>query len=716
MTAEDLGLPGQRERPPGWTPLPTTEGRSWAELVETVQGGLAVIDDDCRLVYVSDRFLPLLGQPDVLVGRDLRHLLPALSDDDPRALRHQFTRGDRIDFEQQVVSRDGDWCWYHVTVVPCDGLGDGLIAVAFATDITATSRTLAHLRDATVGLTEVESELHRRVGRGVHDGPIQLLAALMFRLGMSDTDDANELQQVVSEVAGTLRHVVEEFSPVRQRAEGTLLEQWTAPFLVDSEISVNVDDRRVEEPGLAEVQAAFVLVYHVVRAAKDHKIRRTLDVLLTDEHGGQRIVVTIPSSESPVLAGRRAAQERALAHHARALGGTLSVWLADTGLRTASMWIPKLAEAIEPPLQTKTRSRHSARERTAHTVPHLPRLRDSAWQTIVDGAPERIIEWDDQARISFANTAQRELVGVAPGELVGMHIASIFVDDSLSQLHDVFDRLDAGEFVEVDWTRENWLGDSRLIHMTISPRLDQAGAWQGALVVADDRTDVELLDDLYQTALADLTVARRRAIEASIQRLEEPLAKCDQLIGQIEAFDRATSQPSPIHNITVELAASLRKIRDSTSVLGSPRLSKGDLDTELRESLGTLLVGRRLVVVDNTEAPPPAEVSDVIYRIAREAVNNAVLHGKAGYVAVTLANANDGFSCEIHDKGIGINPDRLHHRAGHLGVRAMQERARERGGTCHIAPDPRGGTLVSVWLPDHTDRPSLLHSSLTAFL
>ncbi len=441
---------------------------------------------------------------------------------------------------------------------------------------------------------------------------------------------------------------------------------------------------------------------------RDPAVRRTLNVALTDEHGGERIVLTIPSTARPQDAGRFGAQLRALTHHARALGGTLSTWLGDDDIRILSMWIPKLPEPTDQPKQGSTRPDRAPELRPPNDVSLLPQLRDSTWQEIAFGAPERMVEFDSQVRVSFSNAAQQISIGVSPDQLLGLPIESMFTADSLPGLDDAFGQLDAGEFAETDWYRENLLGDTRLIHLTGSPRLDEAGRWLGALIVTEDRTDVDLLDDLYQTALADLTLARHLAIEASIRRLERPLAECEQLIHHIERFERTTSDSDAVRFIKLELTAALRRIKSSTSVLVTPRFAIGDLDLALRESLGTLLRGRRLVVVDNTESPPSAEISHDVFRIAREAVNNAVLHGKAGWVTITLADTTDGLSCDIHDNGSGVDPAELLHRPGHLGTRAMQERARERGGTCRIERDPRGGTLVSLWLPEHADRPSLL--------
>lgn len=712
MTDAESTYPGRRESPSNWSP--TTPARSWAELIETLQGGLAVLDEEWRLTFVSDRFLTVLGEPDDLVGQDLRHLLAALAADDPREFQAQFGHGSRIEFEQQFQTTDGERCWYRVTLVPSSGLGDGLVGVVFAKDITATSRTLSRLRDATVDLTEVESELHRRVCRGIHDGPIQLLAALVFQLGLSNSDEANELQRTVSDVASTLRLVIEEFSPELDRPMGELLEQWITPLLVASGSAVTVEDQRTTESGLAELKAAFVLICHVFRGATPN-VRRTLDVTISDENGGERFVLTTLSTTGSPLIGRAAARFRAIEHHARSLGGTASTWLDDDDIRAFSIWIPKLTHPPVPPMSTVEQRRPTRRVGASNDVALLPQLNDSAWLQIAGEAPERLLEFDQRMRISFANAAHQGLIGVGPDELIGSSANEIYPSWSLTQRAHIFDQLSRGEFVRTDWQRENRLGDSRLIRLTISPRLDEAGKWQGLLAVNEDHTDDELLDNSYQTALADLTLARRLVVETSIRRLEEPLAKCEQLITIVERFDETGSQTSAIETIKHELIAALRKIKNSTSVLAAPPPSISDLDLALRGSLGTILEGRELVVSDNTDSPPSPEVTETVFRISREAVNNAVLHGEADRITITLSNTNGGTSCTIHDEGIGVAPDQLHYRPGHLGVRGMRERARERSGTCRIERHPLVGTLVSVWLPDRANGPSYRDNSSTTF-
>jgi len=82
-----------------------------------------------------------------------------------------------------------------------------------------------------------------------------------------------------------------------------------------------------------------------------------------------------------------------------------------------------------------------------------------------------------------------------------------------------------------------------------------------------------------------------------------------------------------------------------------------------------------------------------LFRIAQEAINNSVKHGKARNVELALmANANR-CCMTIQDDGLGFAPEA---RNDGLGLKIMQYRARRIGGSFDIQRLPRGGTLVTV--------------------
>jgi len=101
------------------------------------------------------------------------------------------------------------------------------------------------------------------------------------------------------------------------------------------------------------------------------------------------------------------------------------------------------------------------------------------------------------------------------------------------------------------------------------------------------------------------------------------------------------------------------------------------------------------LVVNNKNA------STHLFRLAQEAINNAVKHGKAHRVSLLLGTAGDKAVLRITDDGVGFPPENAR-RTG-LGLRIMTYRAQKVGGTLDIQPGQHGGTVVSCTFNPHSD-------------
>jgi len=89
-----------------------------------------------------------------------------------------------------------------------------------------------------------------------------------------------------------------------------------------------------------------------------------------------------------------------------------------------------------------------------------------------------------------------------------------------------------------------------------------------------------------------------------------------------------------------------------------------------------------------------------LYRIAQEAVNNAVRHGRAGSVELSLGLEHGAVTLTIRDDGTGIGPEKSRKRG--LGLGIMSYRARLLGATLVVRRLRGSGTAVVCRLPEQS--------------
>ena len=103
--------------------------------------------------------------------------------------------------------------------------------------------------------------------------------------------------------------------------------------------------------------------------------------------------------------------------------------------------------------------------------------------------------------------------------------------------------------------------------------------------------------------------------------------------------------------------------------------------------------------VCEAEASPLSDpdVAIHLYRIAQEAIHNAVKHGHAGHVGIHLTTTPGRLTMTVRDNGVGMPTGVV--PEGSMGLRIMHHRARMIGATLVIQPACTGGTEVICVLP-----------------
>jgi len=104
-------------------------------------------------------------------------------------------------------------------------------------------------------------------------------------------------------------------------------------------------------------------------------------------------------------------------------------------------------------------------------------------------------------------------------------------------------------------------------------------------------------------------------------------------------------------------------------------------------------VDARLLVEGPVALPPVVE--DELYRIAQEALNNALKHAAPTTVKVTVRAVDNHTSLVVQDNGRGFDP-RCAALEGGMGLVSIQERAEKLGGSLSIMSRPGEGTTVKI--------------------
>ena len=98
------------------------------------------------------------------------------------------------------------------------------------------------------------------------------------------------------------------------------------------------------------------------------------------------------------------------------------------------------------------------------------------------------------------------------------------------------------------------------------------------------------------------------------------------------------------------------------------------------------------VTCDRLPPMPDHTVATHLYRIAQEAVNNAVKHGQARRLVLALTTGQRSTTLTIHDDGIGFQEGAS--KPTGMGLRSMHYRASMIGASLAIHSNTSSGTTV----------------------
>lgn len=185
-----------------------------------------------------------------------------------------------------------------------------------------------------------------------------------------------------------------------------------------------------------------------------------------------------------------------------------------------------------------------------------------------------------------------------------------------------------------------------------------------------------------------------------------------------------------LYSLTLLAAAGQRSIQDGSlertkrnlesismiafQTLKEMRLLVYDLQPSTLETVGLAhAIQRRLdaveehsgmqtqfIIENQINLPRPVEIE--LFGLAQEALNNSIKHGRAGSIAVRLAEKDGLILLEVKDDGQGFDLNQAQNKHG-AGIISMYKRVENLGGQLKIDTAIGQGTCIQATIPNHFD-------------
>jgi signal transduction histidine kinase len=253
------------------------------------------------------------------------------------------------------------------------------------------------------------------------------------------------------------------------------------------------------------------------------------------------------------------------------------------------------------------------------------------------------------------------------------------------------------------------------------PILSGRGAVAGAFYLTDKEGAEEFSDgdqELIETFAAHAALAlenarlHERSRELSIVEERNRLARelhdavTQKLFGVVLAAESGAAlleRDLPAAGAQLRLARELAReaIEELRSVIVHLRpaaLESEGLAVALAKHVDVLRRAHdvELALTVTGDAPVAASVEADAFRIAQEALHNALRHAAASRIDVVLRCEPGRLEVTVADDGVGFDADAVSLRSRRLGLTTMAERARAAGGALEVASAPGAGTTVRL--------------------
>jgi len=236
------------------------------------------------------------------------------------------------------------------------------------------------------------------------------------------------------------------------------------------------------------------------------------------------------------------------------------------------------------------------------------------------------------------------------------------------------------------------LGPLVIVPLVLLLAIELTLAWRMAHRLRQSTEDRE---QLLRQAI-DASEAERRRIAADLHDgVVQDLVGVSYTLAALSdtaTSDGSADQARRLAGAAAETRRAVRSLRSLLVEIYPPNLA----DTGLEGALTDLAAaadrnGTTVDVVVDPTVDLPADQQAVVYRVVREALQNVAKHARAEQVTVRLVPRDDGAQLTVVDDGQGFDPAAV--AEGHVGLRLLDDLAREHGDVLEVTSGDAGTTI-----------------------
>jgi len=386
-------------------------------------------------------------------------------------------------------------------------------------------------------------------------------------------------------------------------------------------------------------------------------------------------------------------------------------------LKQAKAEIKRLSNKLEQNVDKRTRELPTTNEALGSEIGER-KLVEAAKEAedrirlIIDTIPTMAWSLRSDGVLDFLNQRWRDYTGLSLEEAIKEETRTVHPEDLSTALEKWVAAKATSEVYEDEMRLRRADGEYRWFLVRVAPLLDQHGnvvKWFGSSIDIEDRKRAE--KDLEE-AHRQLKILSRRRVKVQEEERRHLARELHDEIGQaltaakinlqaaMEESDPAKSKR--IHETAAILERLLSQVRQISLNLRPSMLDDLGLVPALRSLLDEQ--GRRASVAvrfsaKNISESLDPEIQTTCFRIAQEAITNAVRHAAATQIQVDIHREEGTFRLRVHDDGRGFEMPPPQSQTIGLGLLGMKERAALVGGRTRITSAPGKGTTVDATLP-----------------